>query len=188
MFKNINYSYNLRKNSYAVGGDAVLDEASKLFLVSFLILLHQEPHVLGHVQAQNVLAVDLSVELFAFRIIARESLGARKKRETRYSRYRNQSRYLLIAIQWAKGQDFKKAGLSIRAVLLKLTRPHIWLHLNDYVRGHFKPHKTNKLSFALSCFQSRLETSYINNLLSLKGIIIIKQQVSEKSLVNYTMF
>lgn len=81
------------KNTYTVRGDAVLDEARKLFLVSFLIILHQEPHVFRHIQAQNVFAVDLCVELFALRIIARETLGARKKK----NKPQHQSQRLLIA-------------------------------------------------------------------------------------------
>lgn len=68
----------LQFNTHVIGGDTVLDEARKLFLVSFFILLHQETHVFGHVQAEDVFAVDLCVELFAFCVIAREALGARK--------------------------------------------------------------------------------------------------------------
>lgn len=71
----------LRKKTYAFGGDSVLDEASKLFLVSILILLLQERHVFRHVQTQNVFAVDLCVKFFAFSVIARETLGARKKKK-----------------------------------------------------------------------------------------------------------
>lgn len=68
-----------RLNTYLLRGDTVLNEASKLFLVRILILLYQETHVFRHIQAQNVFAVDLCVELFALRIIARETFGARKK-------------------------------------------------------------------------------------------------------------
>lgn len=57
-------------------GDAVLDEARELLLVGFLVLLHQVAHVLGHVDAHDVLAVNLSVELLALWIIPREALGA----------------------------------------------------------------------------------------------------------------
>ena len=59
-----------------IGGDAILDEAGELLLVSILVILHQEAHVLWHVDAHDVLAVDLSVELLALWIITREALGA----------------------------------------------------------------------------------------------------------------
>lgn len=59
-----------------VWGDSILDEAGELLFVSLLILLHQVAHVLGHVDAHDVLAVDLCVELLALWIIPREALGA----------------------------------------------------------------------------------------------------------------
>lgn len=59
-----------------VGGDSILDEAGELLFVSVLILLHQVAHVLRHVDAHDVLAVDFRVELLALWIIPREALGA----------------------------------------------------------------------------------------------------------------
>lgn len=58
------------------GGDSILDEAGELFFVSVLILLHQVAHVLGNVDAHNVLAMDLCVEFFTLWVISREALGA----------------------------------------------------------------------------------------------------------------
>ena len=69
------------KNTCHIRGDSVLDEAGELLLVSVLVLLHQVAHVLGHVDAHDVLAVDLSVELLALRVIPRETLGAKKKKK-----------------------------------------------------------------------------------------------------------
>lgn len=57
-------------------GDSILDEARELLFVSLLILLHQITHVLWHVDAHDVLAVDLCIELFTFWVISRETLGA----------------------------------------------------------------------------------------------------------------
>lgn len=64
------------KSTCRIGGDSVLDEAGELLLVSVLILLHQVAHVLRHIDAHDVLAVDLSVELLALCVIPREALGA----------------------------------------------------------------------------------------------------------------
>ena len=64
-----------------VRGDSILDEAGELLLVRIFILLHQVAHVLRHVNAQDVLAVDLSVELLALCVISREALGAGRKQE-----------------------------------------------------------------------------------------------------------
>lgn len=64
-----------------VGGDSILDEAGELLFVSLLILLHQVAHVLRHVDAHDVLAVDFRVELLALWIIPREALGAGEKRQ-----------------------------------------------------------------------------------------------------------
>lgn len=60
-------------------GDTILDEARELFLIGLLILLHQKTHVFRHVQAQDVFTVDLCIELFALRVITRETFGARQK-------------------------------------------------------------------------------------------------------------
>lgn len=65
-----------QKRTCRLRGDSVLDEAGELLLVSVFVLLHQVAHVLRHVDAHDVLAVDLSVKLFALRIVAREALGA----------------------------------------------------------------------------------------------------------------
>ena len=59
-----------------VRGYTVLDEAGELLLVGVLVLFHQVAHVLGHVDAHDVLAVDLSVELLALSVVSREALGA----------------------------------------------------------------------------------------------------------------
>ena len=59
-----------------IGGDSVLDEAGELLLVGVLVLLHQVAHVLGHIHAHDVFAVNLSVELLALWVVAREALGA----------------------------------------------------------------------------------------------------------------
>ena len=45
-----------------------------MLLVSFLILLLEAGHVVGHVLAEDVLPVDISVELLALRVIAGEAL------------------------------------------------------------------------------------------------------------------
>lgn len=68
------------KRTCRIRGDSILDEAGELLLVSVLILLHQVAHVLRHVDAHDVLAVDLSVELLALRIIPREALGAGERK------------------------------------------------------------------------------------------------------------
>lgn len=57
----------------------VLYVLGELFLVGIFILLHQVPHVIGHILAHDVLAVNLSIELFAFRVVARETFGAVKQ-------------------------------------------------------------------------------------------------------------
>lgn len=64
-----------------IGSDSVLDEAGELLLVRILVLLHQVAHVLRHVDAHDVLAVDLGVKLLALSIIARETLGAEGGKE-----------------------------------------------------------------------------------------------------------
>ena len=45
-----------------------------MLLVSFLILLLEAGHVVGHVLAEDVLPVDISVELLALAVIAGEAL------------------------------------------------------------------------------------------------------------------
>lgn len=52
-----------------------------MLFVSLLIFLHQVAHVLGHVDAHDVLAVDLCVKLLALGIIPREALGAGRKKK-----------------------------------------------------------------------------------------------------------
>lgn len=71
------------KETCRIRSDSVLDEARELLLVCILVLLHQVAHVLRHVDAHDVLAVDLSVKLFALGIIAGETLGTKAgERET----------------------------------------------------------------------------------------------------------
>lgn len=65
--------------SYPVRCYIVLYVLGELFLVGIFILLHQVPHVIGHVLAHDVLAVNLSIELFALRVVARETFGAVKQ-------------------------------------------------------------------------------------------------------------
>lgn len=57
----------------------VLYVLGELFLVSIFVLLHQVPHIICHVLAHDVLAVNLRIELFAFRVVARETFGAVKQ-------------------------------------------------------------------------------------------------------------
>lgn len=64
------------RGTHRFRGHAVLDEARELLLVRLLVILHQHTHILGHVDAQDVLAVDLGGELFALGVEAREALGA----------------------------------------------------------------------------------------------------------------
>lgn len=59
-----------------IRSDSILDETGELLLVRILVLLHQVAHVLRHVDAHDVLAVDVSVKLFALGIVAGETLGA----------------------------------------------------------------------------------------------------------------
>ncbi len=72
---------NLRthKRTCRIRGDSILDEARELLLVSLLILLHQVAHVLGHIDAHDVFAVDLSVELFALCVVTGEAFYTRNK-------------------------------------------------------------------------------------------------------------
>ena len=71
------------KRTYHIRGDSVLDEAGELLLVGVLVFLHQVAHVLGHVDAHDVLAVNLSVELLALCVVTRETLGAGEKNKTK---------------------------------------------------------------------------------------------------------
>ncbi len=76
-----------RSSTYGIRGNAVLDEARELFLVGVLILLHQVSHVFRDVQAQDVLAVNLCIELLALGVITRETLGAKTKIKNSYAGY-----------------------------------------------------------------------------------------------------
>lgn len=76
-----------RPSTYGIRGNAVLDEARELFLVGVLILLHQVSHVFRDVQAQDVLAVNLCIELLALGVITRETLGAKTKIKNSYAGY-----------------------------------------------------------------------------------------------------
>lgn len=60
--------------SYRVWCDTVLDEARELFLVGILVLLHQVRHVVGHVHAHDVFAMNLCIELFALCIVSGKAL------------------------------------------------------------------------------------------------------------------
>ena len=62
--------------AYCVWRDSVLDEPGELLLVGVLVLLDQVAHVLRHVDTHDVFAMNISIELLAFNIVARESLGA----------------------------------------------------------------------------------------------------------------
>jgi len=57
-------------------GDAVLQESRELPLVSILVILLQVGHIVRNMLAEDVITVNLSVELFAFSIIAWESTVA----------------------------------------------------------------------------------------------------------------
>lgn len=62
--------------SHRVWRDPVLDEARELLLVGVFVLLHQVGHVVGHVHAQDVFAVNLGVELLALGVVTGEALQA----------------------------------------------------------------------------------------------------------------
>lgn len=64
------------RSTYGISVNTVFDESRELLFVAFLILLNQESHVLCNVQAQDVFAVDLCIELLALSIIPWEPLGA----------------------------------------------------------------------------------------------------------------
>ena len=59
---------------HVTGGDTVLDEPAEVLLVSLLVLLLEAGHVVGHVETEDVLSVNISVEFLALRVIAREAL------------------------------------------------------------------------------------------------------------------
>lgn len=61
---------------YRFCGDAILDKAGELLLVGIFVVLHEQAHVLRDVQAQDVFAVDLSVELLALGVVTGEALSA----------------------------------------------------------------------------------------------------------------
>lgn len=58
----------------ALGGEAGLDEAGELLLVSLLVLVLEELHVLGDVLTEDALAEDLSVELTGLDVEAGQAL------------------------------------------------------------------------------------------------------------------
>ena len=76
--------------SYPVSCDAELDVLRELSSVGFVILLRQGSHVVGDVSAHDVLAVDISVELFAVGVVAGETFVAV------WEQYRQQFEYSKI--------------------------------------------------------------------------------------------
>lgn len=61
--------------TYGIGGNAVLDVSGELLLVGLLVILKKVPHVVGNVDTEDVLAVNLSIELLGLVVVAGETLG-----------------------------------------------------------------------------------------------------------------
>lgn len=61
---------------YGISGDTVLDELRELTLVSILVLFKKVFHIVGNVLAEDMGAVDISVELASLLIVAGEALFA----------------------------------------------------------------------------------------------------------------
>merc|ERR1719187_2545637 len=57
-----------------VGGDSMFDVPGELPLVSLLVLVHEVPHVVGDVDAHDVLAVDVGIQGGALGVVSGESL------------------------------------------------------------------------------------------------------------------
>ena len=57
------YRVTVIQDYYGIGNDAVLDELRELLLVGLFIFVHQLTHVIGNVQAHDVFAVNLGVEI-----------------------------------------------------------------------------------------------------------------------------
>merc|ERR1719187_2758326 len=57
-----------------VGGDSMFDVPGELPLVSLLVLVHEVPHVVGDVDAHDVLAVDIGVQGGTLGVVPGESL------------------------------------------------------------------------------------------------------------------
>lgn len=60
--------------TYGLGSDAVLDVLRELSLVGVLVLTLERLHVVGHMDAENVLSVHLGLELLLLVGVAREAL------------------------------------------------------------------------------------------------------------------
>lgn len=65
--------------SYPIRRYVVLYVLGELFFVSIFILLHQVTHIICNVLAHDMLAVNLCIEFFAFRVITRETFGTVKQ-------------------------------------------------------------------------------------------------------------
>lgn len=59
-----------------VGDDSVLDELRELLLVSLFIFVHQLAHVIGNMEAHDVFAVSLGVEVLRLGVVTGETFGA----------------------------------------------------------------------------------------------------------------
>lgn len=59
---------------HVIGGDPVLDEPREVSLVFLLVLLHQVPHVVGHMTAVEAFPESVSVQFLVLRVITNESL------------------------------------------------------------------------------------------------------------------
>ena len=71
-----NQSTNTRaKTTYGISSDSILDVSGELPLVGFLVILKKVLHVVGHVDTEDVLAVNLCVELLGLVVVAGETLG-----------------------------------------------------------------------------------------------------------------
>lgn len=66
----------LARTTHRIWLDAELDEPAELPAVSLFIIFLQHLHVVGDVFAEDVVAMDLSVELSRLVIVTRETLCA----------------------------------------------------------------------------------------------------------------
>lgn len=67
--------------TYRAGFDPGFDKAWELFRVQIGVLFFQRFHVGGHVQAKDVLTMNISIELFALSTVAWKSSSTRRKRK-----------------------------------------------------------------------------------------------------------
>uniref|UniRef100_A0A0E9XCW7 Uncharacterized protein n=1 Tax=Anguilla anguilla TaxID=7936 RepID=A0A0E9XCW7_ANGAN len=123
---------------HGVGGDAVLDEAGELLLVGVLVLLHQVAHVLGHVDAHDVLAVDVRVELLAFGVVAREALGAVRDGQPPVDRAFESPKHFVSGC--GSGESCvqvagESTGLVVDALHIELISSHLHLALVNFVKA-----------------------------------------------------